>query len=107
MVKVRVRVRVRVRVTYNHSTNPSPNPSPNPNPDKVAPASTNQSISDIMTRNGYERRRWDHEDDGARPLTPHNQLWVRKGPWEPATYKWRPWSRDGGVGEGIGTKGGA
>ena len=51
--------------------------------------------------------RWDHEDDGDRSLTPHNQLWVRKGPWEPATYKWRPCSGDGGAGEGIGTRGGA
>ena len=62
---------------------------------KVAPASTNQSIAEIMTRNGYERRRWEHEDDGDRSLTPHNQLWVRTAPWEPATYSWRPWVRDG------------
>ena len=88
----------------NSTTNPDPDSNPNPN--KVAPAATNQSISDIMTRNGYERRRWDHEDDGGRSLTPHNQLWVRKGPWEPATYRWRPWARDSAA-EGIGTKGGA
>lgn len=60
---------------------------------KVAPASTNQSIAELMTRNGYERRRWEHEDDGDKPLTP-NQLWVRTAPWEPATYSWRPWVRD-------------
>ena len=38
---------------------------------KVAPASTNQSIAELMTRNGYERRRWEHEDDGVKPLTPN------------------------------------
>ena len=64
---------------------------------KVAPASTNQSIAELMTRNGYERRRWEHEDDGDKPLTPQNQLWVRTAPWEPATYSWRPWVRDGAL----------
>jgi len=64
---------------------------------KVAPASTNQSIAELMTRNGYERRRWEHEDDGDKPLAPQNQLWVRTAPWEPETYSWRPWVRDGAL----------
>lgn len=58
----------------------------------VAPASTNRSIEAIMTRNGYERTAWAHEADAARALR-QNQLWVRRGPWEPAKYRWRPWTQ--------------
>ena len=57
----------------------------------VAPASVNRSIHTIMTRNGYERTAWAHEEVAARTLR-HNQLWVRQGPWEPERYRWRPWA---------------
>ena len=53
----------------------------------LSPVSNNESIANIMTLHGYERKPWLHEFDATRPLS-HNQLWVRKGAWEPTSYRY-------------------
>ena len=57
----------------------------------IAPVSTNRSIAHIMSRHGYAREPWAHEDKGLHPLG-QNQLWVRQDEWNPTSYRWRPWT---------------